>query len=375
MLDVGLVRLQRRPRASKRAHRPPAARCTPTSARRSRRSTPATSPPRSACATRTTGDTLCDEDQPIVLERSSSRSRSSRSPSSRRRRPTRRSSASALAEARQRGSVVPRVDRRRDRPDDHLRHGRAAPRDHRRPPDARVQGRGQRRQAAGRLPRDDPQDGRARDASFVRQTGGRGQYGHVMLRVEPQPSRASGFEFVDEHQGRRRSRASTSRPVEKGINEALDARRPRRLPGRRRQGRRCIDGSYHEVDSSEMAFKIAGSMALQGGRAARPTRSCSSRSCRVEVVDPEEFMGDVIGDLDRRRGRINGHGAARRRAGHQRRRCRWRRCSATRPTCARTTQGRATYTMQFSHYEPVPKGIGPEADPPRRRPGRRAPAG
>ncbi len=115
-----------------------------------------------------------------------------------------------------------------------------------------------------------------------------------------------------------------------------------------------IDGSYHDVDSTEMAFKIAGSMAFkEAARRAGPV--LLEPIMDVEVVTPSDYMGDVIGDLSSRRGKIEGHGPARRRAGDRRAACRCRRCSGTRRRCARMTQGRAVYSMQFAHYEEVPK--------------------
>ena len=114
-----------------------------------------------------------------------------------------------------------------------------------------------------------------------------------------------------------------------------------------------IDGKYHDVDSSEMAFKIAGSMAFkEAARKAKPV--LLEPIMAVEVVTPEDYMGDVIGDLNRppRQGRR--HGAAGQQPGHPAPRCRCRRCSATLPTCVRATQGRATYTMQFDSYQQMP---------------------
>ena len=111
------------------------------------------------------------------------------------------------------------------------------------------------------------------DGKFVRQTGGRGQYGHVVLNLEPQEPGA-GYEFENKIVGGSIPKEYIP-AVDKGIQEALDSRRPRRLPGRRHQGH-ALDGSYHEVDSSEMAFKIAGSMGFKEAmRKAAPC--CSSR--------------------------------------------------------------------------------------------------
>ena len=156
------------------------------------------------------------------------------------------------------------------------RHGRAAPRDHRRPPGARVQGRGQRRQAAGRLPRDDHARRRKGEGRFIRQTGGRGQYGHVQdpHRAAPRTARTSC--------SRTRSSAASIpkefiQPIEQGIKEALERGVLAGYPMTDVKVE-LYDGSYHDVDSSEMAFKIAGSMAFQDARQEGAARSSSSRS-------------------------------------------------------------------------------------------------
>jgi len=194
------------------------------------------------------------------------------------------------------------------------------------------------------------------ETRFVRQTGGRGQYAHVVLTVEPQPA-GGGFAFVDGTKGGVIPREYIP-AIEKGIKEALDTGVLAGYP--------VVDvkttvtyGSYHEVDSSEMAFKIAGSMCFkEAARKADPVILEPIMS--LEVVTPEDFMGDVIGDIARRRGRING----------QEPRGNTQVISGVVPlaemfgyaTDLRSrTQGRATFTMQFSHYEPVPKGVGPEA--------------
>ncbi len=187
---------------------------------------------------------------------------------------------------------------------------------------------------------------------FVRQTGGRGQYGDVWIKLEPQVPGA-GFEFVDAVKGGAIPREYIS-AVEKGIKEATDNGPLAGYPVVDVKAT-LFDGSYHDVDSSEIAFKIAGSMAFkEASRKASPVLLEPIMS--VEVVVPEEFMGDVIGDLSSRRGKVLG--------------------MDTRPAAqaidARVplaqmfgyatdlrsiTQGRATYTMQFSHYEPVPAAV------------------
>jgi elongation factor G len=187
---------------------------------------------------------------------------------------------------------------------------------------------------------------------FVRQTGGRGQYGDVWIKLEPQQPGA-GFEFVDAVKGGAIPREYIS-AVEKGIREATDNGTLAGYPVVDVKAT-LFDGSYHDVDSSEIAFKIAGSMAFKlAARKASPVLLEPIMS--VEVVVPEDFMGDVIGDLSSRRGKVLG--------------------MDTRPAAqaidARVplaqmfgyatdlrsmTQGRATYTMQFSHYEPVPAAV------------------
>jgi elongation factor G len=193
------------------------------------------------------------------------------------------------------------------------------------------------------------------EGKFIRQTGGRGQYGHVYITVEPLPP-AKGFEFVDAVKGGRIPREYIP-AVEKGIREALDNGPLAGYPVVDVKVT-LFDGSYHDVDSSEIAFKIAGSMAFkEATRKASPVLLEPIMS--VEVVTPEEFMGEVIGNISSRRGKVLGMDS---RAGAQV-------IQAQVPlaqmfgyaTDVRSmTQGRATYTMQFSHYEPVPAAIAEE---------------
>ena len=140
------------------------------------------------------------------------------------------------------------------------------------------------------------------EGRFIRQTGGHGQYGHVYLRVEPLPD-ASAIEFVDAIKSGAVPREYIS-AVEKGVREALEGGV---LAGYPMSDIKVtlFDGSYHDVDSSEMAFKIAGSMGVkEAAQKAKPVLLEPVMS--VEVVVPEEYMGDVIGDLNSRRGRIEG---------------------------------------------------------------------
>ncbi|MDG2305175.1 MAG: elongation factor G [Candidatus Binatia bacterium] len=190
---------------------------------------------------------------------------------------------------------------------------------------------------------------------FSRQTGGRGQYGHVYLKIEPrQPG--EGFEFVDKIKGGVVPREYIP-AVEKGIREALDTGVMAGYPVVD-VGVTLYDGSYHEVDSSEMAFKIAGSIAFKEG-CKRASPVLLEPVMGVEVVVPEEYMGDVIGNLSGRRGKVSGMEP---RGGAQV-------VTADVPlkemfgyaTELRSmTQGRANYTMQFSHYDAVPQAISEE---------------
>ena len=193
------------------------------------------------------------------------------------------------------------------------------------------------------------------EGKFVRQSGGRGQYGHVWLEVEPQEP-GKGYLFVDAIKGGVVPREYIP-AVDKGIQEAMDTGVMAGFPVVDIKVS-LIDGSYHEVDSSEMAFKIAGSMGFKEGcQKAGPVLLEPIMS--VEVVVPEEYMGEVIGDLNSRRGRIMGMDS---RAGAQV-------VSAMVPLAnmfgystdlRSATQGRATYTMTFDHYEPVPKSVSEE---------------
>jgi elongation factor G len=190
------------------------------------------------------------------------------------------------------------------------------------------------------------------EGKFIRQSGGKGQYGHVVINLEPGPV-GTGFIFEDKIVGGVIPREFI-RPIENGIKEALETGVLAGYP--------VVDvkvelvfGSYHDVDSSEAAFKIAGSMAFkEAARSARPI--LLEPIMEVEVVTPAEFLGDVMGDLSSRRGKIGGmvqRGDA-------------QVVAADVPlaemfgystTMRSMTQGRAVYTMQFDHYEEVPKAV------------------
>jgi elongation factor G len=190
---------------------------------------------------------------------------------------------------------------------------------------------------------------------FVRQTGGRGQYGHAIIRLEPL-EKGGGYEFVDKIVGGVIPREYI-KSVDAGIREALETGVYAGYPMVDVRAT-LFDGSFHEVDSSEMAFKIAGSMALKDAvEKASPT--ILEPIMRVEVVLSEEFLGDVIGDLNSRRGHVEGMDT---RAGT-------RVVRAFVPLASMfgyvtdlrsMTQGRATSSMEFSHYAEVPSGLAAE---------------
>jgi elongation factor G len=190
------------------------------------------------------------------------------------------------------------------------------------------------------------------EGKFVRQSGGRGQYGHVYIELEPIEA-GKGFEFNNKIVGGTIPREYIP-AVEKGIKEALDTGVLAGYPMVDVKAT-LYDGSYHEVDSSEMAFKIAGSMAFkEAAKKAKPVLLEPIMS--VEVVTPEEYMGDVMGDLNSRRGKIQ---AMEKRGNAQviRAEVPLSDMFGYATDLRSKTQGRATYTMQFSHYEDVPKGI------------------
>src|SRR5437667_425560 len=188
------------------------------------------------------------------------------------------------------------------------------------------------------------------EGKFIRQTGGRGQYGHVVINLEPgQPG--TGFVFEDNIVGGAIPKEYIS-PVEQGVKEALENGVLAGYPMVDVKVE-LVDGSFHDVDSSEMAFKIAGSMAVkEAARQAHPI--LLEPIMDVEVVTPSDYMGDVIGDLSARRGKIGG--MTQRADAHI--------VAASVPlsemfgystTLRSMSQGRAIYSMEFSHYQEVPK--------------------
>jgi elongation factor G len=190
---------------------------------------------------------------------------------------------------------------------------------------------------------------------YAKQSGGRGQYGHVYLKLEPlEPG--EGYEFVDAIKGGTVPREYIP-AVDKGIQEAMQGGVLAGYPVEDVKVT-LYDGSYHDVDSSEMAFKLAASMGFKEG-ARKANAVILEPMMKVEVEVPEEFMGDVIGDLNRRRGQVEGMDE---RAGNKI-------VNAFVPlsemfgysTDLRSaTQGRATYAMEFDHYAEVPKNVAEE---------------
>jgi elongation factor G len=187
---------------------------------------------------------------------------------------------------------------------------------------------------------------------FVRQTGGRGQYGHVYLRIEPQES-GKGYEFVNSIVGGVVPREYIP-AVDKGVKEALEGGVIAGFPVVDVKVT-LYDGSYHDVDSSEMAFKIAGSMCFkEGAKRAKPV--LLEPIMKVEVVTPEDYMGDVIGDLNSRRGIVQGMEDAP--AGRVvRAEVPLAQMFGYATTLRGFSQGRATYSMEFSKYSEVPGNI------------------
>jgi elongation factor G len=194
------------------------------------------------------------------------------------------------------------------------------------------------------------------EGRFVRQTGGRGQYGHVVLEVEPlEPGQ--GFVFENAVVGGVVPKEYIP-AVEAGVREALDTGALAGFPIVDIKVR-LVDGSYHEVDSSEMAFKIAGSLGLKECvRQAAPVIKEPVMS--VEVITPEENLGDVIGDLNSRRGRIDGIEAGPANTQVIRAYVPLAEMFGYATTLRSMTQGRASYTMEPSHYEEVPKALASE---------------
>jgi elongation factor G len=193
------------------------------------------------------------------------------------------------------------------------------------------------------------------EGRFVRQTGGRGQYGHAVINLSPADPGA-GYEFVDKIVGGKVPREYIP-SVDLGIQEAMEAGILAGYPVVDVIVE-LVDGSYHDVDSSEMAFKVAGSMAFKNAmQRAKP--KLLEPVMAVEVVTPEEYLGDVMGDLNSRRGRVEGL-EPRGNAQAIRARVPLATMFGYATDLRSTTQGRATFTMQFDRYEEAPQSIAGE---------------
>jgi elongation factor G len=193
------------------------------------------------------------------------------------------------------------------------------------------------------------------EGKFVRQTGGRGQYGHAVINLEP-AEHGEGYEFLDKIVGGKIPKEYIS-SVDLGIQEAMESGV---LAGYPVVDIRItlVDGSFHDVDSSEMAFKIAGSMAFKNAmQRAKP--KLLEPVMAVEVVTPDEYLGDVMGDLNSRRGRVEGL-EPRGNAQAIRAKVPLATMFGYATDLRSTTQGRATFTMQFDRYEDVPQSIAGE---------------
>jgi elongation factor G len=196
---------------------------------------------------------------------------------------------------------------------------------------------------------------KAIEGRFVRQTGGRGQYGHAVIDLAPTPP-GEGYEFVDRIVGGKIPREYIP-SVDLGIQESMESGI---LAGYPVVDVRVelVDGSYHDVDSSEMAFKIAGSMAFRNA-SQRAKPKLLEPVMAVEVITPEEYLGDVMGNLNSRRGRVESL-EPRGNAQAIRARVPLAEMFGYATDLRSMTQGRGTFTMQFEHYEEVPQGIATE---------------
>ena len=191
---------------------------------------------------------------------------------------------------------------------------------------------------------------------FVRQTGGKGQYGHAVRHAPSPNEKGGGYEFIDKIVGGTIPREYI-KPIDQGIRETLDSGIYANVPMVDVKVT-LIDGSYHDVDSSEMAFKIAGSMAIKDA-VAKANPVVLEPMMRVEVTMPEEFMGDVIGDLNSRRGQIEGMDP---RGSTQvvRAAVPLAEMFGYATDLRSMTQGRASYSMELSHYAEVPTNLAAE---------------
>ncbi|MBO7370832.1 MAG: elongation factor G, partial [Campylobacter sp.] len=190
---------------------------------------------------------------------------------------------------------------------------------------------------------------------YAKQSGGRGQYGHVFLRLEPKEP-GSGYEFVNDIKGGAIPKEYIP-AVDKGCQEAMQNGVLAGYPVEDVKVT-VYDGSFHEVDSSEMAFKLAASMGFKEG-ARKAGAVILEPMMKVEVETPEEYMGDVIGDLNKRRGQVNNMSE---RGGNKiiDAFCPLSEMFGYSTDLRSQTQGRATYSMEFDHYDEVPKNVSEE---------------
>jgi elongation factor G len=190
------------------------------------------------------------------------------------------------------------------------------------------------------------------EGKFIKQSGGKGQYGHVKIKIEPM-EQGFGYEFVNQITGGTIPKEYIA-PVNKGIQEQMESGV---LAGYPMVDCRVtlLDGSFHEVDSSEMAFKVAGSMAFrEGAKAAKPV--LLEPVMKVEIVTPEEYMGDVVGDVNRRRGTLDGIDES---PSGKVIRCQipLSQMFGYATSLRSSTQGRASYSMEFDHYNEAPAEV------------------
>ena len=300
-----------------------------------------------------TGDTLCDEKKPIILEKMIFPEPVISIAIEPKTKVDVEKLGVALQKLADRGPVVPRPHGRGVGPDDHQRHGRAPPRHHLRPPPPRVQGRVERRQARGRVPRGDREERSHCEYKYAKQSGGRGQYGHVLMEIGP-GERGAGFVFENDIVGGVIPKEFIPADRE-GRQRGHGARRPRRLPARRPALPRSTTAATTTSTRARPAFEIAASLCFQDG-AKRAGLHLLEPVMKNEVVVPEQYMGDVIGDLNSRRGKILGMSQ----------RGNAQVIDAEVPLATMfgyvtdlrsMTQGRATSSLHFSHYAPVPAAV------------------
>jgi elongation factor G len=194
------------------------------------------------------------------------------------------------------------------------------------------------------------------EGRYVRQTGGRGQYGHAVIEIAPSEA-GTGFEFHNKLVGGSIPREYVQ-PIENGIKEAMEGGILAGYP-MIDVSVTLLDGSYHDVDSSEMAFKIAGSMALKAA-AQKAEPALKEPVMAVEIVTPDEYLGDIIGDLNSRRGRIEGMEPASGGTQVIKAQVPLAEMFGYATVIRSMTQGRASYSMEPSHYEEVPRSVADE---------------